>query len=94
MTEDTNVIRASIVDAINQGATSVVPVFHSYGGIPGADALATLAPDQKAKIARAVYIASFIVEKGSSLAGVQLEVPWYSQTEVSWPLAMLPPLPH
>ncbi|KAM0719995.1 hypothetical protein Q7P37_004130 [Cladosporium fusiforme] len=81
MHEDTVVIKQAIVDAIDQGATSIVPVFHSYGGIPGSDALATLTPDQKTKIAKMLYISSFIVAKGSSLATVQLEVPWYSNAE-------------
>lgn len=85
MTEDTTVIKNALVKAIDQGATSVVPVFHSYGGIPGSDALALLTPEQKTKITKAVYISSFVVKKGSSLAGVQDEIPWYSQTEVSTP---------
>lgn len=87
--EDTVIIKQAIVDAINQGATSVVPVFHSYGGIPGSDALAILTPDQKSKIPRAVYISSFIVEKGSSLAGVQFEKPEYAHIEVSLPFPFL-----
>lgn len=68
---DIAAIKGSISQAVAQGATTVVPVLHSYGGIPGFEALATLTPEEKAKVSRVVCISAFIVPKGGSLAGAQ-----------------------
>jgi hypothetical protein len=54
-----------------EGATSIVPVFHSYGGIPGFEALASLTPQQKLTISRVVCISAFILPKGDSVVSVQ-----------------------
>lgn len=64
-------VKQAVVDAIAQGATSIIPVFHSYGGIPGFEALASLTPDQKRSITRVVCISAFVITRGNSLVGVQ-----------------------
>lgn len=69
--EDIAAIKEAISEAAAQGATSIIPVLHSYGGIPGFEALATLTPEEKARILRVVCISAFIVPKGGSLAGAQ-----------------------
>ena len=68
---DISAVKQSVVDAIANGAESVVPIFHSYGGIPGFEALATLTDEEKSKIPRVICISAFIVPKGESLVSVQ-----------------------
>jgi len=68
---DVGAVKQAVVDAIAQGAESVVPVLHSYAGIPGFEALATLTADEKAKIHRVVCISAFIIPKDNSLVDVQ-----------------------
>lgn len=68
---DTLAIKTAVVDAIANGAESVVPIFHSYGGCPGFEALATLTDDQKSKIPIVICIAAFILPRDNSLVGVQ-----------------------
>ena len=68
---DISAVKTAVVDAIDKGSDSVVPIFHSYGGIPGFEALATLTEDQKSKIPRVICISAFIVPKGDSLVSVQ-----------------------
>lgn len=64
-------VKQAVGDAIAQGATSIVPVLHSYAGIPGFEGLATLTSEQKAKIARVVCISAFVIPKDNSLVTVQ-----------------------
>jgi len=64
-------VKQAIVDAIAQGATSIIPVFHSYGGIPGFEALASLTPEEKQQITRVVCISAFVIPRGNSLVSVQ-----------------------
>lgn len=81
--KDIAVIRQAIADTIDNGAESIVPVFHSYAGVPGFETLATLTPDQKAKIVRVVCISSFVVPKGGSLVTAMGGKPAdYTHTEV------------
>lgn len=68
---DVSSVKQAVIDAIAEGATSIVPVFHSYGGIPGFEALASLTPQQKLTIPRVVCISAFIIAKGQSLVSVQ-----------------------
>jgi hypothetical protein len=68
---DVSSVNQAILDAIAEGATSIVPVFHSYGGIPGFEALASLTPQQKLAISRVVCISAFVLAKGDSVASVQ-----------------------
>lgn len=68
---DVTAIREAVAEAVAQGAVSIVPVLHSYAGIPGFEALATLTPAEKSKIPRVVCIAAFVIPKDNSLASVQ-----------------------
>lgn len=68
---DVTAIKEAITEAVDQGASSVVPVLHSYAGIPGFEALATLTPAEKSKIPRVVCIAAFVIPRDNSLASVQ-----------------------
>jgi alpha-beta hydrolase superfamily lysophospholipase len=63
---DVSSVKQAILDAIAEGVTSIVPVFHSYGGIPGFEALALLTPKQKLVISRVVCVSAFILPKGES----------------------------
>lgn len=68
---DVSSVKQAVLDAIAEGATSLIPVFHSYGGIPGFEALASLTPEQKLAISRVICISAFVLPKGDSVAGVQ-----------------------
>jgi hypothetical protein len=68
---DAAAVKQAVVDAIAQGATTVVPVLHSYAGIPGFEGLATLTPEEKAKIPRVICISAFVIPKDNSLVSVQ-----------------------
>jgi alpha-beta hydrolase superfamily lysophospholipase len=68
---DISAVKQAVVDAIANGSETVVPIFHSYGGIPGFDALATLTDEQKSKIPRVICISALIVPKDNSLVSVQ-----------------------
>ena len=70
---DVTAIREAVTKAVAEGASSVVPVFHSYAGIPGFEALATLTSAEKAKIPRVVCIAAFVIPKENSVVSVQEE---------------------
>jgi hypothetical protein len=48
-------------------ADRVIGVFHSYGGVPGSDAVAQLTDNTKAKISRLVYLAAFVIEQGTAI---------------------------
>lgn len=67
---DTAAIRKPIVNAIAQGANSVTPVLHSFGGVVGFEALATLTAEQKARISRVVCISAIVVPKGGSVSTI------------------------
>ncbi|KAK4504492.1 hypothetical protein PRZ48_005408 [Zasmidium cellare] len=66
MSADTLAIRTAIQIAASHSDT-VIPVFHSYGGIPGSDAVADLSPAAKKKVLRLVFIGSFIFPAGTAL---------------------------
>jgi alpha-beta hydrolase superfamily lysophospholipase len=68
---DVSSVKQAVLDATAKGATSVIPVFHSYGGIPGFEALASLTPEQKLAISRVICISAFVLPKGDSVVGVQ-----------------------
>jgi hypothetical protein len=44
-----------------------LPVFHSYGGVAGSEALAQLSLTAANKINRVVFLASFVVERGTTV---------------------------
>jgi len=68
---DISSVKQAVLNAIAEGATSIIPVFHSYGGIPGFEALASLTPEQKLAISRIVCISAFVLPKGESVVSVQ-----------------------
>lgn len=58
-----------LTDAIENAAassTTVIPVFHSYSGFPGSEALAHVSPTTRAKIPCATSVAAFLIPKGHS----------------------------
>lgn len=66
--EDIDVIQ----DAILSLATNyerIVPVFHSYGAVPGTEALAELPDNVAAKIPRVIYLAALILPQGAAPSG-------------------------
>ncbi|KAM0709919.1 hypothetical protein Q7P35_003962 [Cladosporium inversicolor] len=90
---DVSAVKQSIIDAIANGSESVVPIFHSYGGIPGFEALATLTHEQKSKIPRVICISALIVPKGESLVSVQ-QADSKNYVEIDGPTATVPtPIP-
>lgn len=47
----------------------ILPVFHSYAGIPGSEALAELPDSVRGKIVNVVYLAALVLPQGTSLTG-------------------------
>lgn len=45
----------------------VIPVFHSYSGIPGGEAAAEVSEATKKKIQRLVYLCAFAIPQGTGL---------------------------
>lgn len=66
MSADTEAIKSVLETAASQ-SSSIVPVFHSYAGIPGSDAVAELSESAKEKVLRLVYLAAFIIPEGTAL---------------------------
>ena len=61
----------------------LVPVFHSYGGVCGSEAVAELSESTKQKIVRIIYLAALIVPPGHALtthSGGKL-APWGRSTD-------------
>lgn len=66
MSADTLAIKSILEIAASQ-STSIVPVFHSYAGIPGSEAVAELSEFAKKKVLRLIYLAAFIIPQGTAL---------------------------
>ncbi|KAF2168582.1 hypothetical protein M409DRAFT_21332 [Zasmidium cellare ATCC 36951] len=66
MSADTSAIKSALETAASHSPT-IVPVFHSYGGIPGSDAAAELSEAAKNKVLRLIFIGSFIFPANTSL---------------------------
>lgn len=45
----------------------IIPVFHSYSGIPGGEAAVELDEETKKKVQRLVYLCAFVLEQGTAL---------------------------
>jgi pimeloyl-ACP methyl ester carboxylesterase len=56
-----------VMEIASAGSTSILPVFHSYGGVAGSEALAQLSLTAANKINRVVFLASFVVERGTTV---------------------------
>ncbi|GIZ41149.1 hypothetical protein CKM354_000446400 [Cercospora kikuchii] len=56
----------------NLASTSdrIIPVFHSYSGAPGGDAVAELSSAAKSKIERLVYLTAIAAQPGGTVAGI------------------------
>jgi pimeloyl-ACP methyl ester carboxylesterase len=71
---DSEAIRATILQALDDEGRDVLLVMHSYGGIPGTDACKGLGKEDRGNdgkttgIVGLVYIASFVAQVGQSLA--------------------------
>ncbi|KAK4539407.1 hypothetical protein LTR36_010970 [Oleoguttula mirabilis] len=63
---DTAVITAAL-EAAAATSDAILPVFHSYAGVPGSEAVAALSNSAKAKIPRLVYLAAFVLEPGTNV---------------------------
>jgi pimeloyl-ACP methyl ester carboxylesterase len=63
---DAAVIR-NVIEEAATASDSILPVFHSYGGVAGSGAVAQLSPYTAKKITRLVFLASFVVQCGSSV---------------------------
>ncbi|TAQ85843.1 hypothetical protein B7494_g5846 [Chlorociboria aeruginascens] len=78
---DVQAIR-EVLDSVLQTGKDVVMIYHSYGGIPGSEALALYLKEQKegwGKVLRLLYCASFILPEGGSLIGALQgkPLPWF-----------------
>ncbi|CAK1358670.1 hypothetical protein CB0940_06751 [Cercospora beticola] len=56
----------------NLASTSdrIIPVFHSYSGAPGGDAVAEMSSAAKSKIERLVYLTAIAAQPGGTVAGI------------------------
>lgn len=81
--EDTAIIRNALEALIVSDAKKVILVMHSYGGIPGTNAvhgLEAAARQDKGEeggIIHCLFVAAFLVPKGKSLLGMFPEAPPY-----------------
>lgn len=48
----------------------IIPVFHSYSGAPGGDAVAELSSAAKSKVERLVYLTAIAAQPGGTVAGI------------------------
>ncbi|KJX96893.1 alpha/beta-Hydrolase like protein [Zymoseptoria brevis] len=73
-------------------SASILPVFHSYGGVAGSEAVAQLSSAAATKIIRLVFLASFVVLPGScveELMGIKLPVGAGSSSHILTPFQPL-----
>ncbi|SMQ45068.1 unnamed protein product [Zymoseptoria tritici ST99CH_3D7] len=73
-------------------SVSILPVFHSYGGVAGSEAIAQLSPAAAKKIPRLVFLASFVVLPGScveELMGIKLPIGTGSSSHLLTPFQPL-----
>ncbi|KAH9828055.1 alpha/beta hydrolase [Teratosphaeria destructans] len=64
--EDKEAIKLAVEKAA-ETAESILPVFHSYAGVPGSEAAAELSQPARDKIVRLVYVMAFVIDQGTSL---------------------------
>lgn len=80
MTADTEAIKTALEGAASQSET-IAPVFHSYSGLPGSDAVAELSEPARKKVLRLVYLASFALPQGTAFTPPSAQMaPWASVT--------------
>ena len=66
MAADVDAIKDAI-EAAAEMADAIVLLFHSYGGIPGSEAVAEVSEEAKKKIIHLVYLAAFLIDQGQAL---------------------------
>ena len=66
MAADVDAIKDAI-EAAAKTADAIVLLFHSYGGIPGSEAVAEVSEEAKKKIIHLVYLAAFLIDQGQAL---------------------------
>ena len=87
--EDTAIIRTALASLIVSERKKVILVMHSYGGIPGTNAVhgleaaARQEKGEKGGIIHCLFIAAFLVPKGKSLIAMFPEAPPYLYSDVS-----------
>lgn len=93
--EDTAIIRNALEALIVSDAKKVILVMHSYGGIPGTNAvhgLEAAARQDKGEeggIIHCLFVAAFLVPKGKSLLGMFPEAPPYLCPDVSHSISLI-----
>lgn len=93
--EDTAVIRQALDSLIVLEGKDVVLVMHSYGGLAGTNAVSGLeksarsAQGERGGITHCLFIAAFLVPKGSSLLGMFPEPPPYLKPDVGQALFLI-----
>lgn len=87
--EDTAIVRKVLEALIMSGGKSVILVMHSYGGVAGTNAVhgleaaARQEKGEKGGIIHCLFVAAFLVPRGSSLIGIFPEAPPYLYPAVS-----------
>ena len=72
--EDVTVIRKTVFDLVEQGK-DVILLMHSYGGIPGSQAVEDLGKNLRAKsghnggVIRLLYVAAWVLQEGERMPG-------------------------
>lgn len=66
--QDTDTIKDAIIE-LAKNYERILPVFHSYAGIPGSEALAELPDAVRFKVVNVVYLAALVLPQGTSLTG-------------------------
>lgn len=87
--EDTTIIRTALESLIVSEGKKVILVMHSYGGIPGTNAVHGLEAaarqerGEKGGIIHCLFVAAFLVPKGKGLIEMFPEAPSYLYSDVS-----------
>ncbi|SMR48118.1 unnamed protein product [Zymoseptoria tritici ST99CH_1E4] len=72
--QDVEKIKITIESAA-ANSDSVIPLFHSYGGAPGGEAVARLSSQARKKIRRLIFLASFVLTEGQSVRPAHVRRP-------------------
>ncbi|KAF2482852.1 Alpha/beta hydrolase fold-1 [Neohortaea acidophila] len=74
LSDDAHAVQKAI-EAAAATHSSILPVFHSYAGAPGAEAIAALSPSTRAKVVRVIYLAAFILPRGGAMSSPDPDAP-------------------
>lgn len=64
---DTEAIK-NLIEEVASTSDSIMPVLHSYAGVPGSEAVAELSQETAKKIKHIVYLAAFAIPAGEGLS--------------------------